>query len=802
MKYLYLLLFTLYFHTSYAQNFLGIQIKEKPAPFEHNIDMIRMKVEPTFDLVNSKVIGKVTHYFKTMRPQVDSIFFHGEKMDYQEVTLSGNKVKYLASDTGIYIYPSKSLTWDQEDSITIKYTCKPRKGIYFIGWNDPTGRCRKQIWTQGEGEDNHHWIPMYDKPNDKMITEMVVSFDSAYKVLSNGTLLSSNKKDGKIYWHYKMQHPHASYLLMLGIGIYDIEHRKSKSGVPVALYYYPDHKDRVSWSYKYATECIDFLEEQTGIAYPWESYANIPVQDFMYGAMENTTATIFGDFSMTDARAFQDRNYINTDVHELTHQWFGDMITLRNWDHIWLQESFATFYPKLFQRKIYGEDQYEWMRRNEQNAALNASNRNLLPIVHLDSGTERVYSKGSAVLDMLNYVYGEDIYKKVIHHYLSKYKYANVETNDFIQAYKDVAGISPDWFFDQWIYRGGEPSYSVSYQEVMKEGLYETQIFIDQIQAQSTEVGLFKMPINLEVHYRNGKMNSQKVWIDKISQTISIPNDDNETIAFVLFDPGSYILKKIKFDKSFDELSFQAKLAKHFIDRYDAIVAMRSIDIQKKRTLLIECYSSEKHAAIKAEIVAQLSGDSYPATLDFLKTAIKDPSAEVRGAVMQNIGSNKKALQKEIEASVLDSSYQNMGMALDILMSINPEKKSDYLDKTKMYYGIGNRYRIKWLEYLYQIPTKQDEAIKELVDYTSESFEFQTRKNAFESLLRQGYLDQNVVKNSTVATMSSNTRLANPVKDIIKSYCINENNRALFKAYWSQQSWESWQEKIIQSMKN
>lgn len=801
MKYLYFLVFTFYSYTSYSQNFLGIKIKEKPAPFEHNIDIKRMKIEPTFDLVNSKVIGKVTHYFKAIRPQVDSIFFQGEKMDYQEVTLSGKKVKYLASDTGIYIYPSKPLTWDQEDSITIKYSCNPRKGIYFIGWNDPTGRCRKQIWTQGEGEDNHHWIPMYDKPNDKMITEMVVSFDSAYKVLSNGTLLTSNKKDGKTYWHYEMQHPHASYLIMLGIGIYDIEQRKSKSGVPVSLYYYPDHKDRVIWSYKYATECIDFLEEQTGIKYPWESYANIPVQDFMYGAMENTTATIFGDFSMTDARAFQDRNYINTDVHELTHQWFGDLITLRNWDHIWLQESFATFYPKLFQRKIYGEDQYEWMRRNEQNAALNASNRNLLPIVHLDSGTERVYSKGSAVLDMLNYVYGEDIYKKVIHHYLTKYQYSNVETNDLIQSYKDVAGISPDWFFDQWIYHGGEPSYSVSYQEVMKEGLYETQIEVDQIQEQNNEVGLFKMPINIEVHYRNGKMNSKQVWIDKITQNISIPNDDNETIAYVLFDPGSYILKKIKFDKSFEELSFQAKQAKHFIDRYDAVVAMRGTDIQKKRAFLIERFSAEKHAAIKSEIVSQLSGDSYPTTIDFLKIAIKDPSAEVRGSVMQNIGSNKKELQDEIETSLLDSSYQNMGMAMDILMAINPDKKSEYLDKTKMYYGLGNRFRIKWLEYLYQIPAKQAEAIKELVDYTSESFEFQTRKNAFESLLRQGYLDQNVVKNSTSATMSSNTRLANPVKEVIKSYCINDNNKTLFKAYWSQQKWEPWQQKIIDSMK-
>ncbi|HCN06166.1 MAG TPA: aminopeptidase, partial [Bacteroidetes bacterium] len=223
------------------------------------------------------------------------------------------------------------------DSVVVTYEAAPRKGLHFVGWNDASGRMRRQIWTQGQAIDHRHWIPMYDEMNDKMITETIITFDSSYAVLSNGTLHEKrNNNDGTFTWHYSMTRPHASYLLMLAIGKYAIERRRSTSGIVNDLYYYPECQECVTPTYRLSTEAVDFLERELDVPYPWEKYSQIPVADYIFGAMENTTATVFGDFYFTDPRAALDRNYLGVNVHELTHQWFGDLITARSSKHVWL----------------------------------------------------------------------------------------------------------------------------------------------------------------------------------------------------------------------------------------------------------------------------------------------------------------------------------------------------------------------------------------------------------------------------------------------------------------------------------
>jgi aminopeptidase N len=722
MKHILFLGFCLIAIKSYSQSFININPNIKPAPFEHNVDVIHTKIEPQFDLKNGVVNGVVTHDVKGLRPEVNQVFFHGDKMKYSSITQLGKACSFISSDTGVYVNLHKKLTWDETTSIEIKYSCTPRKGLYFVGWSDTTNRCRKQLWTQGEGEDNRAWIPMYDKPNDKYTTEMIVDFDNKYKVLSNGKLLESKAGTTTTRWHYKMQHPHAGYLIMLGVGEYEIENRKSKNGVEVGLWYYPDMKNTVASSYLYSTECIDFLEEQTGVAFPWENYSNIPVQDFMFGAMENTTATIFGDFYLTDPRAAQDRSYMNTNVHELTHQWFGDLVTNRNWDHIWLQESFATYYPKIFQRKMYGDAQYEWMRRQEQNATLAAGERNSLPIVHLNSGTERVYSKGSTVIDMLNYVYGEAVFRKVINHYLTQLAYKNVETNDLIQAYQDVAGISPQWFFDQWIYKGGEPNYQVTTIDYTEKNANSFLMTVSQLQKQSEAVGLFTMPVVVEFYYKNGNSKRDTIWVKNETETFKFEYNLNDELDFVLFDPGSYITKKITFVKPTIQLLSQANKAKHYIDRYDAWVGLRNDKSEEKLKLLMSSYANEQHQGIEVEIINQLGAYPKSQVRPLIIKAFASSKPEVRAAAFGYATHNFDDYKNQIVAMLQDSSYNNISNALDYLVQNDEPNSKVYFDATQLYKGIGNKVRIKWLELI--INSKYNNAIyeNELIDYTSQSF--------------------------------------------------------------------------------
>ncbi|MEI8133680.1 MAG: M1 family metallopeptidase [bacterium] len=767
------------------------------APREHPVDMLRLKLEVSFDCPKGIVYGKVTHYFTPLRSHVDSIFFDGPGIKIKEATLNGAPLNFKMVDGGVTVFPARPLKWDENDSISFVYEATPRKGLYFIGWNDPRNMSRKQIWSQGEGTDNRYWIPCYDDWDDKLITETIVKFDKDYKVLSNGTKLGEKDNgDGTKTWHYKMQHRHSAYLVMLGIGKYEIEERKTKAGVPVHDYYYPEHPECVKPTYNYSTECIDFVAKWTGIPYPWESYSNIPVQDFIYGAMENTTATIYGDFFLNDARGTLDRGYFGVDVHELTHQWFGDLITIRNGPQMWLHESHATFFPKLFTREVFGEDAYEWNRRGEHNAMVAANEADRYPIVHTKAGGSRIYPSGSAVIGMMLYCFGEEEMRHVYHYYLSHHMYSNVETNDLYQAFQDTLGLSPDWFFEQWLYRGGVPNYEVSYKALSNE----TQITVAQTHHVDELTGYFKMPIVFEVHYTDGSADSKREWIEKQSHTISVPNTSSKQISYVLFDPGDEVVKKVNFKKTFAELKAQALGAPKMLDRYDAVVAMRtdSVPFSDRRDVLIQVYNKEKFQTLRAEVVTQLSQDNNPDSRAVIHRAFHD-SLEVRNAALNGSRFIPADLQADAEMLLHDSSYNTITNALDKLCESFPANKEKYLDMTKDEIGPSRKVRIKWLEIHATSAGMADvnTLFNELVDYVSGSYEFGTRQAALDVLTRLYYVNNDLVVNLIDALLSTNNRLAGSASGAITKFYAQPKYKAMFMAYVKSKTWEPWQKEII-----
>ncbi|HEX9658469.1 MAG TPA: M1 family metallopeptidase, partial [Bacteroidota bacterium] len=692
-------------------------------PPEHALDMLHMRLEVSFKPTEGLVKGKVTHRFRIIRSEVDSFFFNGPGITILKATLNNSTLRYHVSSEGISTYFYPSLKWNSVDSITFEYEAHPRKGMYFVGWNDPKNISRKQIWTQGQGIDNRNWFPCYDEQNDKLTTETIITFDENFRVLSNGSLVSVKaNSDGTKTWHYSMHHPHATYLVMIGIGRCDVKTVRSKSGVPIHLWYYPDQPERVEPTYRYSAEAMDFLEKETGIPYPWESYSQIPVQDFLYGAMENTTATVFGDFYFVDSRAFLDKNYVYVNVHELTHQWFGDYITGRNGLSAWLHESFATFYPKLFLKSLYGEDYYEWWRRVEQETALAASLSNRLPILHSQAGGARAYQKGSTVLDMMMYAFGEENFRHVIRHYLQRHAFGNVSTNDLYQAFQDAAGLSPDWFFEEWIYRGGEPHYSVQYEDMTGPNVRQTEITVRQVHPMDEFVKLFKMPIVFEAHYTDGSFDSRRQFVDQESVKVVVPNLKKKAIAFVLFDPGSNVLKTVTFQKSFEELQAQSLHAPSMIDRYDAVKGMTEFDINMKRDVLAQIYHRENFHYVKSAVVPQLVNDSAEASRSLMREALHDPAPEVRKAVIDSVRDIPASLRSNFENLLADSSYDIVLRALTKLADQFPDHLPRYLAATEGVEGTDRKVKLKRFELSAAAGNKA--SLDSLVAYSSSSYEF------------------------------------------------------------------------------
>ncbi|TAF74295.1 MAG: hypothetical protein EAZ53_09545 [Bacteroidetes bacterium] len=766
------LLITLYFNSIAQPKFFKRELDPALSPREHPLDFQELILNIAIQPKEGSLKGTVTHIFTPLRNKVDNFFLDArEGLVIKEAKVNGKEITFKRDTAGYTFYSEQPFLFGTKYSLVINYEAKPKRGMYFIGWNDTTNLSRKQIWTQGQGIDNRHWIPMYDEMNDKIISEVNITFDASYQVLSNGNKLKEkDNKDGTKTWQYRMPQSHAPYLIMLGIGNYEIKEVKSKSGQILRFYYYPDHKDRIETIYKYSTQIMDFYEKEIGINYPWKApYSQIPAQDYMFGAMENTTATVFGDFYCVDARGYLDRNYVAVNAHELAHMWFGDMITARSSSDTWLQESFATHYQWIFDRDAFGKNQFDWLRKSAINQSLTASQTDKKAIASSEAGATRWYPKGAFVLEMIKYVVGREQYNRVIKPYLEKNAYKNVDSNELLIAFQDELGISLNWFWDEWVYKGGEPAYKVAYSDIKNtKNERVTEITVEQSHEINDLVGLFKMPIKFEVYYRDKTKDTLVQIIENQTTRVSIPNKNNMEIDFVLFDPNSQILKSVTFTKYQEEWMNQALRAPHMLDRYDAILQLKGVDINKKRETLISAYMRDKFHAIRAEIVNQLAADTSKESMEVLQNAITDKDVNVRKAIINNIASLPAKFEPQLRNLLKDSSYVAIETALEKLCAKYPEMQNEYLEITKN--EIGNNHkniRIKWLELqLNQI--KNEDLLQELIRYSSPSYEFRTRVLAFEVLKKLNFYSDKFMENLAQAALHFNGRLAGPASQVIE----------------------------------
>ncbi len=682
MKQLFLFVFLLLFG-----GFQSLYSQDKTITYQYDpsyvfqdveIEISHLKADLKIKPLDTLVLGEVTFSFKTLRQRIDSLVFSVPEIKIQNITIDGKNAGFKMKGDDVVIFPPFELGWQKEHQVFFDYSAKPTDGLYFIGWNDPNQIKRKQIWAQRP----NHWLPY---ASAILTVEMAITVDENLKVFSNGVRESViENKDKTKTWHYRMNHPHPFFSTCLVIGDYDFKSLKTKRGLPVELWYYPDWSDHFEPAYLYQTQMFDFFEDEFVFNYPWELYRQAPVTDYMYGAMETTTSTVFGEFLMVDKRGFMGRNYVNVNSHELSHQWFGNYISHLKTKDVWLTESFATYYAKKFEQSVFGEDYYQNVRNTELLDTYAAAKRNNFGVGHASGGRDRFYPKGSLVMDMLRNVMGEEEFKLSIKNYLESFPYQTAETSDFLQTIRKTTGRSMEWFFEEWIYRGGEPVYMVNYEKLTNEkGVHETRIYIEQTHETNDLIGLFRMPIDFEVYYKDGSIDRKNQWIQEKFEKVVIPNPENKEIDFVIFDPDRKIIKKVDFKRPYPELASQALKAKNMIDRYDALLALRDFSIDLKRNDLLKAYQNETFHLTKIEIIAQLS-EGWDTEIERLfKNAIKDKDDKVRLAVLQNLPLVTENLRPAYETLLSDSSYLNVEFALENLCNSFPDRVDGYLETAK-----------------------------------------------------------------------------------------------------------------------
>ncbi len=549
---------------------------DEPYARSRDYDLQHSKIALRFDLDQKRVLGEVTHWLSILRGGSTKVLFDSVGLTIQSVTLNRAAIKFETSaDKLIVPLPAAAKAGDKFE-IAIRYEGKPAKGMYFILPDKDYPDRPRQIWTQGESEDTRYYLPTYDYPNDRLTTETILTVPASWITVSNGKLMNvSEAGKGLKTWYWKESVPSSTYLITVVAGEFD-EVRDTWHGIPVTYYAPKGRGDRLPLNYGRTPAMMELFSKKFGVDYPWEKYAQVMVDDFVAGGMENSSATTNNSSSLVHPKLAPEYFTGEDDLisHELGHQWFGDLVTCKDWGDIWLNEGFATFLEAVWTEAHYGKDQADYERWNNAREWFESNSLWNKPIVRhdFDDSSEfdgNAYNKAGWVLYMLREQVGEDAFYRGLKYYLDVNRGKSVVTADLAKAIEESAHVNVDQFFSQWLYGAGAPKFDLSYTYDGEE--HQVMLTVTQIQKVEGRVGLFRVPVEVEITTGSGpKLYNFTVSKDK--QTFPLPAESAPLM--VLFDKGGHILKSAEFHKEKKEWLYQVKNATDLADRADAVVAL------------------------------------------------------------------------------------------------------------------------------------------------------------------------------------------------------------------------------------
>lgn len=506
----------------------------------NNLIHTKLELEPNWEL--RRLDGVATLDFKPYFYPSNRLILDAKGMDIHQVQLLGDSGKmdlaFVYDSAFIDITLDRTYSRFETYRIQVDYTAKPEdlilggsnaitgeQGLYFI---DPDGSDPEkptQLWTQGETEASSCWFPTIDQPNERTTQEVFITVSDNFKTLSNGELIYSNFNAGGTrtdYWRQDLDHP--PYLFMLAVGEFVIamDSWENSKGENVMVNYYvePEYGPLAYRIFGETPDMMSFYSKVLDYDYPWKKYSQVVVRDFVSGAMENTTATIHGEFVQQTAREMLDDHNQDVIAHELFHHWFGDLVTCESWANLPLNESFATYGEYLWNEHRYGLDEAEYWRESSLSGYFQEAQFKREPLIRFeytdkdDMFDAHSYNKGGAVLHMLRDLVGDDAFFAILNHYLRTHAFGTAEVHDLRQSVEHVTGQDFNWFFEQWFLGSGHPELEIRYSQMDSIG----QVIVDIDQVQNGDRRVFEFPLVIDI-YAGEEVTSHKVLVDERKQS-------------------------------------------------------------------------------------------------------------------------------------------------------------------------------------------------------------------------------------------------------------------------------------------
>lgn len=757
-------------------------------------DFTHLSLSVAFDTVAKEVKGTVEHRITGVKAG-DSLFLNGIRMQYDTVLWNGAPVQYSTRDTGLSLFP-KAEAINDTNTLLIRYRASPRKGIYFVGFNDTTYRARRQIWTQGQGIDHRHWIPHNDDQTDKVLIDLKVTFQEDFELMANGELIETRSDGGEKTWHYRLERPMSSYLIALALDKYAYRESRSASGVLLRQYFYPERADDYQWYYRHNEKIFNFLEDEIGYPYPWPNYKQAPVRDFRHGAMENTTATIFGDFFLVDEIAFNDRNYTYVNAHELAHQWFGNYVTASGSKHHWLHEGFATYYQWLSEGHLYGREFYDWELKKAADLVFAASETEALPLAHPRAGSSRFYQKGGWLLHMLREKLGDTTYRQAMQNYLQRYALGVVDSDSLQVVLEENCSCSLDTFFGQWLYHVSEPVVSLS--QSKEPG--QLKLHYDSA---------FHLPIIIEAVYQDGQRKTLRTATTQWEQGALIPLPGEGELAYWRLQNAGDLLAHWRIRKPLKMWERQYEQEKRLYNRYLAVEAMQEFPADAREDFLEEVLENEReHYGPRAEALRLLitGEESLKKQNDWLYTALNDADVQLQKKAILFVEEPGKKLRERM--AVLRRYGQSYQLRRDaISLSADPQRKKEIAEWLNDNYWAENPgipgHEVHQIALLFRIAYFGDkQAYFRLRDYASPAYDFNTRMYAFKLFRTLRLADRYLVGSLFDALFDPNWHLVREAKATLQLLYQEESGREVIDDYRFAKAaeWEDWQRKRVEKL--
>ena len=665
----------------------------------HDFDLLHQRIEvKNFDWDSTSFDGRVTTTIASLRPGLQRVVLDMERrMEVRSVTAAGKSLAYDRRGDSLVVRVARPVKLGDTVRFTVDYHAPivQGRGLYFFQAEPGRPHRPQQVYSGGGTDGNPRWLPTLAAPHDKATWELIATVPAALTVVSNGRLVSDKAVAGGLHTtHWSQGKPASTYLISLvAAPLLRIPDRWRD--IPLSYYVYPEDSALARPLFGMTPDVMETYTRLTGVAYPWNKYAQVTAADFI-GGMENVGATTLVDW-LPDPRAYRDRPWYRVSLipHELAHQWFGNLVTAENWANYWLHEGLAEFMPGQYWGVKQGRHAEEDFYLEEYRQYLDRDARRRTPLAAYNSSV--VYPKGALVMEMLKQYLGPQRFWKAINRYLTRHAYGSATTDDLRQAVLDATGESLPWFWSQWMYQAGHPEFQVA--SVYDSSARALTLTVRQTQTDTTEPdangvryttpAVFRAPLAVRVGTSKGDIVARAV-LEAREQTITIENVP-EAPTMVVFDDENAILKTLRFHQPTPWL---ANLLHRHPNLWNRSWAIGQLATRKGDTLagaaLAHAVASADYDLTRAEAASALGRFPADQALPALQRAMADTSARVRMAAVEALGriGDPRGVDAVRRAWAEDASDQVRAAALTSLVTLVPDASREAIAsglRTKSY---------------------------------------------------------------------------------------------------------------------